>query len=152
MGGRQAEGRQEGRMDKTMLQKFEGGKGYSPTVTIRANGDIGLNRGVVNRYLNGQDMAELYYDEEADVIAILPVKSNGNVTDLLAAGAIKMRSDGENAGMAIPGKAFCDRFGIDYSRKRVVKSDGIRRDIIENYGIEGLIVVSLANEFVKELR
>jgi len=137
-----------------MLQKFEGGKGYSPTITIRANGDIGLNRGVANRYLNGHDMAELYYDEEANVIAILPVKSNGNVTNLLATGAIKMRSDSENASVTIPGKAFCDRFNIDYSRKRVIKRDGIHLDILdkENYGIEGLLIVSLADEHQKEMR
>lgn len=135
-----------------MLQKFEGGKGYSPVATIRANGDIGLNRGVVNRYMdkeNPADLAELYYDEEANIIAILPVVSNGNGIKLLAAGAVKVRNDGENAGVTIPGKAFCDRFVIDYSQKRVVKSNGISRDTDEHYGMDGLILISLACEEVR---
>ena len=133
-----------------MLQKFEGGKGYSPAVTIRANGDIGLNRGVVIRYCQPEiNVAELYYDESNEVIAILPVVANGNTDELLTSGAIKVRSDGANAGVTLPAKAFCDRFGIDYSHKRVVKTDGIKLDD-GTYEMDGLILVALAHEVRRE--
>jgi len=130
-----------------MLQKFEGGRGYVPQVTLRPNGEIALTKGVVIKYFAGKnyDVAELYYDDEAEAIAILPIEANGDKKEKLTEGAVTLRGDGKNSGaLTLSGKTFCDRFGIDYSRKRIVSENGIFWDKEgERYGVSDLLVVSL---------
>ena len=84
-------------------------KGHKPTLSIRGNGQIGLNYGAIKRYSLGEyKCLKLYYDTETKRIGLKPILAedeNGF--------KVVVRSDN----ITIGAKSFLDEFDIPYGGK-----------------------------------
>ncbi len=91
------------------FEKFtQTGRSYKPKISIRSNGQIGLNQGAIERFkLNEYKYAILFFDGESDRIGI-------KLTNTEEEGICKLQVRKSNA--AISGKAFLDYYSIDYSK------------------------------------
>jgi len=86
------------------------GKSYKPKISIRANGQIGLNQGSIEKFkLNKYKYAVLFFDRETKRIGIKPTNTEEE-------GICKLQIRKSNA--AISGKAFLDYYSIDYSKTK----------------------------------
>lgn len=84
------------------------GRSYKPKISIRANGQIGLNQGAIERFnLNKYKYAVLFFDKDSERIGI-------RLTNTEEEGICKLQVRQSNA--AISGKAFLDYYEIDYSK------------------------------------
>jgi len=82
---------------------------YAASVTIRATGQMGFSAGAQNLYgISGYDYCILYFDPEKRAVGIELAKENVD-------GAIPIKKSVSN--MHIRAKNFCDKFGIEYSKK-----------------------------------
>lgn len=89
------------------FEKFTGhGRGYRPTCSIRANGQVGFNRGSIHRYNLHEGYAVLYYDRDQQLVGIqLGVDRNEE-------GAMRLVVKPNNAFLSA--KSFLDYYGIEY--------------------------------------
>jgi hypothetical protein len=84
-------------------------RGFEPKVSIRKQGQIGLNNGAITRYRlkDGQEFL-LGYDKETETIVIKPVKSK-------EAGSKKLAIRSKTGTISV--KGFFDYFSIPYKNK-----------------------------------
>lgn len=86
------------------------GRSYKPKASIRANGQIGLNLGAIEKFkLDKYKYAILFFDKENKQIGI-------KLTNNEEEGICKLQVRKSNA--AISGKAFLDYYSIDYSKTK----------------------------------
>ena len=107
-------------------------KGHRPRVSIRTNGQLGFNRGAVNRFeLKKFHYAVLFYDPDNMRIGI---KRTDNADE---DGACKLRVKENNAYMAA--RSFLDSNRIEYLEK--TKSYEAKLELIDELGEELIIVI-----------
>lgn len=84
---------------------------YTPTVSIRKNGQIGLSQGTVLKFkLKQYPFARLYFSQTHNAVGIEPLK------EAINNGIYKLNV--RQSGADISGKAFCEYYGIDTSKSR----------------------------------
>ncbi len=95
------------------FKKFVGGgQSFSPKLSIRSTGQIGLNSGAIHRFnLEKYSFVELYFDEETSLIGVKPLKEK---TD--GSYPLKIR----NKNISISAKAFLEFFSIYYQKSRAL--------------------------------
>ena len=87
------------------------GRGYAPKASIWSRGQIGFNRGAVERYnLKNYDYAVFFYDKENKEIG---VKFTNNPAEEGANKIMKSQS-----GIFMSAKAFLDYYAIPYNKER----------------------------------
>ncbi len=120
------------------FEKFtERGRGYSPRMSVRKGGQIGLNRGAIHRFkLENCVGVILYYDKEARKIGI----EKTTESDADGFMALKIRN---NTG-SIAGRSFCGYYGIDCAETR---SYELKMDEESGY-----LVADLSNPIQKKRR
>lgn len=100
------------------FEKFTGaGRSFKPKLSIRKNGQLGLNYGAVERYgIDKFEYVELYYDKENNRIGL-------KLSNEKSEGAVRCRVRSGNA--SIPAKSFLEYYKIDY---REAKRMEVQRD------------------------
>lgn len=116
-----------------VLEDFEKftkrGRSFSPKVSIRKRGQIGLNAGAVNKFsLEKYDYAILYISKGRDKIAI---KLTQNPKE---EGAIKIMKRTGN--YSFSGKSFFDFYEIDYNQTRSFDAEWVKAEQIVVFSIE----------------
>lgn len=101
------------------------GSNFSPTVSIRKHGAIGLSQGSLQRFnlIDGDWFIVLYYDKAANVLGIEPIK------DGTAEGAVKLikrrtpaKNGKESISSSISAKSFFEYYEIDAQETRSFKA------------------------------
>ena len=107
------------------------GRSFIPKVSIRSNGQIGLNNGAIEKYSIAHfRFAILFYDEESNKIGI---KLTNEETDK---GLNKIRIKDKTA--TIAAKSFLDFFSIPYAHKT-------RRFDVEYNEPESMLIINLSD-------
>jgi hypothetical protein len=90
------------------FEKFvQTGRSYKPKISIRSNGQIGLNFGAIEKFgLRKYKYAVLFYNAEESKVGI-------KFTNELEEGSLKLQIRDSNA--AVSAKAFLDYYSINYS-------------------------------------
>lgn len=89
------------------FEKFTSyGRGFRPVCSIRANAQIGFNRGAIHRYGLSQGFAVLYFSKDDNVIGVQPV-ADANVE-----GATKLIVKDNNAYLSA--RSFLEYYNIPY--------------------------------------
>ena len=84
------------------------GKSYLPKVSIRANGQLGLNQGAVEKFdLKAFQYAVLFFDKKTKTIGIKPTNDQEE-------GVCKLQIRSMNG--AVGAKAFLDYYAIPYKK------------------------------------
>jgi len=99
------------------FEKFtETGRSFTPKISIRANGQIGFNRGAVNRFdIDRFDYVAVYFNKKTSQIAI-QFHNNENQE-----GAIKIVKRENN--YFFSGKSFLEYYNIGYKPTKTYNAE-----------------------------
>ena len=121
------------------LEKFtKVGGSFSPTVSVRKDGSLGLSQGALNRFdlQAGDWYVVLYYDKNVRVIGIQPTKESATegAIKIIKRKSISKTSGKESLTASIAGRAFFNYYDIplDKSRSYSAKWDEEQQMILVN--------------------
>ncbi len=89
------------------------GRGNKPKISIRSNGQIGINSGAIHRYNIHEGPVHLFFDKDSQRIGIRLVNDADQNTAKLSI---------RNNNGYIGARAFLDYYGIDYSKTRTCEN------------------------------
>lgn len=94
------------------FQRFEGsGRTFSPKLSVRSTGQIGLNSGAILRFkLDSYSYVDLYFDPENHIIGVKPLQKQGDASFKLV---IRQKN------ISLSARSFLDFYDIDYSKTTV---------------------------------
>jgi len=114
------------------------GGSYAPKISIRTNGQLGLNQGTIRKFSlsEGDWYVVLYYDREERKIGIRKTRDHDEEgAAKLIRREVKTKEGQSSMNCYISCKSFLDFYEIDYTKTR-----NYRAEWDDN---EGMIVVSL---------